>query len=73
MSTTIKTPHRSLVALSLPKRVPALIVYAEGIVSRMTGRGRDCRRRVGGSPRVVRPVTRAGGADWSEPVSPTIQ
>jgi hypothetical protein len=37
MSTTIKTTHRFLVALSLPKSVPALIVYAQGIVKRMTG------------------------------------
>jgi hypothetical protein len=37
MTTTIKTTHRSLVALSLPKSVPALIVYAQGIVKRMTG------------------------------------
>ena len=37
VATTIKTTHRSLVALSLPKSVPALIVYAQGIVKRMTG------------------------------------
>jgi hypothetical protein len=37
MATKIKTTHRSLVALSLPKSVPALIVYAQGIVKRMTG------------------------------------
>jgi hypothetical protein len=37
MATTIKTTHRSLAALSLPKSVPVLIVYAEGIVKRMTG------------------------------------
>jgi hypothetical protein len=37
MATTIKTTHRSLVALSLPKSVPALIVYAQGIVKRTTG------------------------------------
>jgi hypothetical protein len=37
MATTIKTTHRSLVSLSLPKSVPALIVYAQGIVKRMTG------------------------------------
>jgi hypothetical protein len=37
MTTTIKSTRRSLVALSLPKSVPGLIVYAEGIVKRMTG------------------------------------
>jgi hypothetical protein len=37
MTTTIKTTHRSLVTLSLPKSVPALILYAQGIVRRMTG------------------------------------
>jgi hypothetical protein len=37
MATTIKTTHRSLVALSLPRSVPALIVYAQGILKRMTG------------------------------------
>jgi hypothetical protein len=37
MATTVKSTHRSLVTLSLPRSVPALIVYAEGIVKRMTG------------------------------------
>jgi hypothetical protein len=37
MATPIKTAHRSLVTLSLPKAVPALILYAENIVKRMTG------------------------------------
>ncbi len=37
MATPIKTSRRSLVTLSLPKSVPALIVYAQGIVKRMTG------------------------------------
>jgi hypothetical protein len=36
MATTTKSPHRTTVTLSLPKRVPALIVYAKGIVQRMT-------------------------------------
>jgi hypothetical protein len=30
MATPIKTTHRSLVTLSLPKSVSALIVYAQG-------------------------------------------
>lgn len=34
--TTIKGTHRSIVSLKLPKRVPALITYAQGIVSSMT-------------------------------------
>lgn len=37
MATTVKSTHRSLVTLSLPRSVPALIVYTEGIVKRMTG------------------------------------
>jgi hypothetical protein len=37
MATSIKSTRRSLVTLSLPLSVPALIVYAEGIVKRMTG------------------------------------
>ena len=37
MSTTTKSTHRSTITLSLPKKVPALIVYAENIVKRMTG------------------------------------
>jgi hypothetical protein len=36
MSTPTKSAHRSTVTLSLPKKVPALIVYAENIVKRMT-------------------------------------
>jgi hypothetical protein len=34
---TTKSIHRSTVTLRLPKSVPALIVYAQGIVKRMTG------------------------------------
>ena len=37
MSTTVKSTNRSLVALSLPKSVPALLTYADNIVKRMTG------------------------------------
>src|ERR1700690_283555 len=37
MTKTNKSIHRSTVSLSLPKSVPALIVYAQGIVKRMTG------------------------------------
>ena len=37
MATATKSPHRSTVTLSLPKSVPALIVFAQGIVTRMTG------------------------------------
>ena len=37
MATTVKSTHRSLVTLSLPRSVPALIVYTEGILKRMTG------------------------------------
>jgi hypothetical protein len=37
MATTTKSIHRSTVTLLLPKSVPALIVYAQGIVKRMTG------------------------------------
>jgi len=33
-----KSTHRPTVALSLPKKVPALIVYAQGIVERLTSR-----------------------------------
>ena len=40
MATSIKSTHRSVVALSLPKKVPALIAYAENIVKRMTGNPR---------------------------------
>jgi hypothetical protein len=32
-----KTTHRTLASLELPKPVPALIVYAEGILKAMTG------------------------------------
>jgi hypothetical protein len=35
--TTTKTDHRSLVALKLPTRVQALITYATGIVTALTG------------------------------------
>jgi hypothetical protein len=35
--TTIKAPHRSLIALALPGPVPALISYAEQIVTACTG------------------------------------
>src|SRR5215467_1363650 len=37
MTTTAKTNHRSIVSLSLPKPVPALLTYAQGIVTAMTG------------------------------------
>ena len=37
MVNTNKSTHRPTVALSLPKKVPALIVYAQGIVERLTG------------------------------------
>jgi hypothetical protein len=37
MATTTKSTHRSTVTLMLPKSVPALIVYAQGVVKRMTG------------------------------------
>jgi hypothetical protein len=36
MSTT-KSVHRSLVSLALPKKVPALITYAQSVVTAMTG------------------------------------
>jgi hypothetical protein len=36
MATSIKSTHRPVVTLSLPKKVPALISYAENIVQRMT-------------------------------------
>ena len=36
MATTNKSAHRPTVTLSLPKSVAALIVYAQGIVKRMT-------------------------------------
>jgi hypothetical protein len=36
MSTTTKSTHRVTVTLALPKSAPALIVYAQGIVKRMT-------------------------------------
>ncbi len=35
--TTTNTDHRSLVALKLPTRVQALITYATGIVTALTG------------------------------------
>jgi hypothetical protein len=34
---TTKTNHRSIASLSLPKPVPALITYAHGVVTSMTG------------------------------------
>jgi hypothetical protein len=37
MANTSKSTHRPTVALSLPKKVPALIVYAQGIIERLTG------------------------------------
>ena len=37
MVNTSKSTHRPTVALSLPKKVPALIVYAQGIVEHLTG------------------------------------
>jgi hypothetical protein len=37
MATSTKSIHRSTVTLNLPKSVPALIVHAQGIVTRMTG------------------------------------
>jgi hypothetical protein len=37
MATTTKSIHRSTVTLMLPQSVPALIVYAQGVVKRMTG------------------------------------
>jgi hypothetical protein len=37
MATATKSTNRSTVTLSLPKSVPALVVYAQGIVKRMTG------------------------------------
>ena len=36
VTTTTKSIHRSTVTLLLPKSVPALILYARGIVKRMT-------------------------------------
>jgi hypothetical protein len=37
MSISIKSTNRSIVALALPRSVPALISYAENILKRMTG------------------------------------
>ena len=37
MATNHKSTPRSLVTLALPRSAPALIVYAQGIVTRMTG------------------------------------
>jgi hypothetical protein len=37
MVNTSKSTHHPTVALSLPKKVPALIVYAQGIAERLTG------------------------------------
>jgi hypothetical protein len=37
MTTTTSSIHRATVTLMLPKTAPALIVYAQGIVKRMTG------------------------------------
>jgi hypothetical protein len=37
ITATSKSPRRSTATLSLPRRVPALIVYTQGIVTRMTG------------------------------------
>jgi predicted phage tail protein len=37
MNTTTKSVRRPTIALALPKSVPALISYAQGIVTRMTG------------------------------------
>jgi hypothetical protein len=38
MGNMSQSTHRPTVALSLPKKVPALIVYAQGIVERLTSR-----------------------------------
>jgi hypothetical protein len=37
MVTPSKPSHRATVALGLPKKGPVLIVYAQGIVERLTG------------------------------------
>lgn len=37
MSTTPKSPRRTIASLKLPKKVPELITYAQGIVKGMTG------------------------------------
>ncbi len=37
MSNVVKTTRRTLVSLSLPKPVPALLMYAQNMVDRMTG------------------------------------
>jgi hypothetical protein len=37
MNTTTKSIRRPTIALALPKSIPALISYAQGIVNRMTG------------------------------------
>src|SRR5579859_1447247 len=36
MITTIQFPHRTTVTLRLPKSAPALVLYAQGVVKRMT-------------------------------------
>ena len=37
MTTTSKSTHRTLASLKLPTKMPALILYAQGIVKSMTG------------------------------------
>jgi hypothetical protein len=37
MSTTANAPHAAIAALNLPLKVPALILYAQGIAKAMTG------------------------------------
>jgi hypothetical protein len=37
MTTPINSVHRTVASLKLPARVPALIIYAQGIVKGMTG------------------------------------
>jgi len=37
MTNMSKSMHRTIVSLKLPTKVPALITYAQGIVTGMTG------------------------------------
>jgi len=37
MAATTKAAHRITISLSLPRRVPALIVYSQGVLEHMTG------------------------------------
>jgi hypothetical protein len=71
--TTIKTSHRSLASLKLPKQAVALAAFSTSVAKAMSGNPLFATPVTGLTPASTaqfryRPVTKAGEGDWSQTV-----